>query len=261
MRHILAAALLATTAAACTTASDRGGPAMVAQVLPEAVDPSSYARPAEARVTHVALDLNADFEAKRLAGTATLDVQAAPTAREIVLDTKGLAVRSVTDGQGRALPFEFGANDDKLGAPLTIQLNGARRIKIDYLSAPEAEALTGLPVRTTDDLKRAGDALLAMGAHAVLMKGGHIDGPVVVDLLLTPYAETRYETGRIDTRHTHGTGCTLASACAVGLAQGMPLEQAVARAWAYTAEAIRQAPNLGKGHGPLGHGWPLTGVR
>jgi aminopeptidase N len=149
LRHILAAALLATTAAACTTAPDRAGPAMVAQVLPEAVDASSYARPAEARVTHVALDLNADFEAKRLGGTATLDVQAAPTAREIVLDTKGLAIRSVTDGQGRALPFAFGANDEKLGAPLTIQLNGARRIRIDYLSAPEAEALQWLTPEQT----------------------------------------------------------------------------------------------------------------
>jgi aminopeptidase N len=149
LRHILAAALLATTAAACTTASDRAGPTMVAQVLPEAVDASSYARPAEARVTHVALDLNADFEAKRLAGTATLDVQAAPNAREIVLDTKGLAIRSVTDGQGRALPFEFGANDEKLGAPLIVQLNGARRIKIDYLSAPEAEALQWLTPEQT----------------------------------------------------------------------------------------------------------------
>jgi hydroxymethylpyrimidine/phosphomethylpyrimidine kinase len=62
---------------------------------------------------------------------------------------------------------------------------------------------------------------------------------------------------RIDSRHTHGTGCTLASACATGLAQGLGLEAAVARAWAYTAEAIRQAPGLGSGHGPLGHGWVL----
>jgi hydroxymethylpyrimidine/phosphomethylpyrimidine kinase len=124
-------------------------------------------------------------------------------------------------------------------------------------NAPEAEALTGLAVRTTDDLKRAGDALLAMGAQAVLMKGGHIDGPVVVDLLLTPYAETRYETGRIDTRHTHGTGCTLASACAAGLARGHSLERSVEEARAYVIEAIRRAPGLGGGHGPLDHGWPM----
>ncbi|MCA6252621.1 MAG: bifunctional hydroxymethylpyrimidine kinase/phosphomethylpyrimidine kinase, partial [Phenylobacterium sp.] len=65
--------------------------------------------------------------------------------------------------------------------------------------------------------------------------------------------------GRIDTRHTHGTGCTLASACAAGLAQGLTLEAAVARAWAYVQEAIARAPGLGGGHGPLDHAWPLRG--
>jgi hydroxymethylpyrimidine/phosphomethylpyrimidine kinase len=124
-------------------------------------------------------------------------------------------------------------------------------------NAPEAGALTGLHVQTTDDLKRAGEALLNLGAQAVLMKGGHIPGDRVVDLLLTPYAETRFETGRIDTRHTHGTGCTLASACAVGLAQGHSLEHSVEAARAYVIEAIRRAPGLGKGHGPLDHGWPM----
>ncbi len=76
-------------------------------------------------------------------------------------------------------------------------------------------------------------------------------------MLLTADGETLLEGPRIDTRHTHGTGCTLASACATGLAQGLPLGQAVARAWAYTAEAIRHAPGLGQGHGPLDHGWVL----
>ena len=98
-------------------------------------------------------------------------------------------------------------------------------------NAPEAEALTGLAVATTDDLRRAGEALLAAGASAVLMKGGHVVGERVVDVLMTPSGETIFEGERIDTRHTHGTGCTLASACAVGLAQGLPLTEAVARAW------------------------------
>jgi hydroxymethylpyrimidine/phosphomethylpyrimidine kinase len=124
-------------------------------------------------------------------------------------------------------------------------------------NAPEAEALTGLTVRTTDDLRRAGEALLAMGARAVLMKGGHVDGESVTDVLMTPTGETTFSGPRIDTRHTHGTGCALASACATGLAQGMTLEAAVARAWAYVAEAIRRAPGLGAGAGPLDHGWVL----
>jgi len=124
-------------------------------------------------------------------------------------------------------------------------------------NAPEAAALTGLTVETTHDLMRAGEALLAMGAGAVLMKGGHVAGPRVVDLLMTPYATTRYETGRIGTRHTHGTGCTLASACAVGLAQGLSLDAAVERARDYVLEAIRRAPGFGAGHGPLDHAWPV----
>jgi hydroxymethylpyrimidine/phosphomethylpyrimidine kinase len=124
-------------------------------------------------------------------------------------------------------------------------------------NAPEAAALTGLTVETTDDLRRAGEALLAMGAEAVLMKGGHVGGERVVDVLMTSAGETTFEGERIDTRHTHGTGCTLASACATGLAQGLPLEQAVARAWNYVHEAMLRAPGLGAGHGPLDHGWML----
>jgi hydroxymethylpyrimidine/phosphomethylpyrimidine kinase len=124
-------------------------------------------------------------------------------------------------------------------------------------NAPEAAALTGLTVETTDDLRRAGHALLERGATAVLMKGGHISGERVVDLLITPVNETRFDSGRIDTRHTHGTGCTLASACAAGLAQGHSLERAVTEAHAYVQEAIRRAPGFGSGHGPLDHAWPV----
>jgi hydroxymethylpyrimidine/phosphomethylpyrimidine kinase len=124
-------------------------------------------------------------------------------------------------------------------------------------NAPEAEALTGLAVATSDDLRRAGEALLGVGARAVLMKGGHVSGARVIDVLMTRDGETVFEDERIETRHTHGTGCTLASACATGLAQGLELTEAVARAWAYTHEAIRQAPGFGQGHGPLDHGWPL----
>jgi hydroxymethylpyrimidine/phosphomethylpyrimidine kinase len=124
-------------------------------------------------------------------------------------------------------------------------------------NAPEAEALTGLTVDDLDGQRRAGEALLRMGAKAVLMKGGHVEGPTVIDLLMAADGETLLEGPRIDTTSTHGTGCTLASACAAGLAKGLPLEVAVAEAWAYVAEAIRRAPGLGHGHGPLDHGWPV----
>ena len=124
-------------------------------------------------------------------------------------------------------------------------------------NAPEAEALTGMTVADLEGQRRAGEALLKLGAGAVLMKGGHVPGETVIDLLMTPGGETLLEGPRIETRHTHGTGCTLASACAAGIAKGLPLEQAVAEAWAYVAEAIRRAPGLGAGHGPLDHGWPV----
>jgi hydroxymethylpyrimidine/phosphomethylpyrimidine kinase len=124
-------------------------------------------------------------------------------------------------------------------------------------NAPEAAALTGLGVETTDDLRRAGEVLLGMGARAVLMKGGHVAGDRVVDILMTAAGETTFEGERIDTRHTHGTGCTLASACAAGLARGLRLEDAVAQAWNYVHEAMLRAPGLGAGHGPLDHGWTL----
>ncbi|MBD3837272.1 bifunctional hydroxymethylpyrimidine kinase/phosphomethylpyrimidine kinase [Brevundimonas sp.] len=126
-------------------------------------------------------------------------------------------------------------------------------------NAPEAEALTGVAVHDLDGQRRAGEALLRLGARAVLMKGGHVPGPAVIDVLMTTDGETVLEAERVDTRHTHGTGCTLASACAAGLALGRPLEVAVAEAWAYVGEAIRRAPGLGGGHGPLDYGWPVRG--
>ncbi|HRD28577.1 MAG TPA: bifunctional hydroxymethylpyrimidine kinase/phosphomethylpyrimidine kinase, partial [Caulobacter sp.] len=76
---------------------------------------------------------------------------------------------------------------------------------------------------------------------------------------MTADGETSFEGERIDTRHTHGTGCTLASACAVGLAQGLPPGAAVARAWDYVHQAMLRAPGFGAGHGPLDHGWPMRG--
>ncbi|MFC7333286.1 bifunctional hydroxymethylpyrimidine kinase/phosphomethylpyrimidine kinase [Rhodocista pekingensis] len=120
-------------------------------------------------------------------------------------------------------------------------------------NVPEAEALTGLEIRDLDGQREAAARLLAMGARAVLMKGGHLPGPEVTDLLVTPAGETYFTGERVDTPHTHGTGCTLASAIATGLGQGLPLAQAVARASAYVDLAIQTAPGYGHGHGPLNH--------
>jgi hydroxymethylpyrimidine/phosphomethylpyrimidine kinase len=122
-------------------------------------------------------------------------------------------------------------------------------------NAPEAAALTGLRVESESDMERAAGHLLALGASAVLIKGGHVPGDTIVDLLRTADGEgARFEHPRIETKSTHGTGCTLASAIACGVALGFTLRDAVQRAEDYVVEAIRTAPGLGKGHGPLNHG-------
>jgi len=118
---------------------------------------------------------------------------------------------------------------------------------------PEAEALAGFPVRVEADMRRAADRLLALGAKAVLMKGGHLEGDRVIDLLVQDGRVDRFEDARIPSRSTHGTGCTLASAIAAGLAQTMNLVDAVARARSYVRKAIETAPGYGQGHGPLNH--------
>ncbi|HQS14697.1 bifunctional hydroxymethylpyrimidine kinase/phosphomethylpyrimidine kinase [Reyranella sp.] len=118
---------------------------------------------------------------------------------------------------------------------------------------PEAEVLVGFAVRVEADMKRAAQRLMELGAGAVLMKGGHLEGDRVVDLLFHDGRFDRFEDTRIASRSTHGTGCTLASAIAAGLAQKMTLHDAVARARDYVRRAIETAPGFGRGHGPLNH--------
>jgi hydroxymethylpyrimidine/phosphomethylpyrimidine kinase len=118
---------------------------------------------------------------------------------------------------------------------------------------PEAEALTGLTVRTEPQMRVAVARIIAMGVPAVLLKGGHLDSETVTDLLATPDGVEAFAAPRIETRHTHGTGCTTASAVAAGLAQGLSLRDAVVRARLYVRAAIAAAPGFGRGHGPLDH--------
>ena len=121
-------------------------------------------------------------------------------------------------------------------------------------NVPEAALLTGLPVSDPEELIAAGEKLLEMGAYAALMKGGHLDMKSVVDVLATEEGNQIMSGPRLYTRHTHGTGCTLASAVAAAMSLGEPLEVAVESAREYVFEAIRTAPKFGKGNGPLNHG-------
>ena len=118
---------------------------------------------------------------------------------------------------------------------------------------PEAEALTDIPVRTLDDMRRAAEMIRTFGPKAVLLKGGHLEDDQLSDLLLTDDGEEVFESRRVHTPHTHGTGCTLSSAIAAGIAQGLTVRDAVVRARSYVETAILTAPGLGHGHGPLNH--------
>jgi hydroxymethylpyrimidine/phosphomethylpyrimidine kinase len=116
----------------------------------------------------------------------------------------------------------------------------------------EAEILTGIAADDLDSMRRAAAAILALGAQNVLLKGGHLKSDMLVDLLACHDGEEIFRHSRIESRHTHGTGCTLASAIAAGVARGTKLTRAVADGCAYVQAAIRAAPGLGKGNGPLG---------
>ena len=119
----------------------------------------------------------------------------------------------------------------------------------------EASVITGRPVDDLQAMREAAVAILEMGAAAVLVKGGHLKGDTLHDLLVDGKGEQLFTDQRIDSRHTHGTGCTLASAIACKLACGQELSEAVCEARSYVRDAIRHAPGFGKGHGPLGHNW------
>jgi len=135
------------------------------------------------------------------------------------------------------------------------------RARLVTPNAPEAEVLTGKPVETIDGQRRAAERLLELGAHGALVKGGHIDGHVIHDVLQTTTGEWIFESPRIRTTSTHGTGCTLASAIAALLAQGRSVPEAVEEGRDYLFGAIKAARGLGKGHGPVHHGWLLDDLK
>jgi hydroxymethylpyrimidine/phosphomethylpyrimidine kinase len=157
--------------------------------------------------------------------------------------------------------------------PVMVAKGGARLIEPDAVEAlkrlliaraavltpnlPEAETLCGATIGDVAEMQAAGEHLLTLGCKAVLVKGGHLASNTVSDVLVTGSGTRIWESPRVETRHTHGTGCTLASAIAAGLAQGFGIESAVDRARAYVQRAIASAPGFGRGHGPLDHAHPL----
>ena len=165
--------------------------------------------------------------------------------------------------------------------PVMLAKGGARLLREDAVAAvrtellklaevatpniPEAEVLVGSSIRTLDDMRAAARRIRALGPRVVVVKGGHLaigrsgdlGGDDVVDVVCTPDGEFDLRGPRLETRHTHGTGCTFAAAIAAGLALGHPVDEALRSARAYLEGAIRHAPRLGRGHGPLNHFWRL----
>ena len=167
-----------------------------------------------------------------------------------VLEAKAPAIPLVLDP---VMVAKGGAPLIQAGAIDALKRRLVPRAAVLTPNLPEAEILAGGAIADIAAMREAARALLALGCRAVLLKGGHLPGDTVRDVLATTAGLKEWTNQRIDSRHTHGTGCTLASAVAAGLAQGMPVEAAVERARNYVQGAIAAAPGLGRGHGPLNH--------
>lgn len=154
-------------------------------------------------------------------------------------------------------PVMVATSGDRLLDVAAERLVAERLVPLATLVTPnldEAQILVAEIVTTPDEMERAARTLVQWGAGAALVKGGHLAGDTVVDVLVTAAGLVRhYEHPRIDTTSTHGTGCTLSAAVTAGLALGRTLEHAVADGLDFVHRAIAAAPGLGSGHGPLNH--------
>lgn len=195
-------------------------------------------------------DIGADVIKMGMLGSSSL-VEA--VAEEMSNTAKGVAC--IVDPVMVATSGDRLLDEKAIDALRAMLVPGARLVTPN---APEAEILTGKAVETVDGQRRAAEALLEMGAHGALIKGGHIDTGTITDVLQTTTGEWLFEGARINTLSTHGTGCTLASATAALLAQNESLPRAVERAREYLRGALVHAEKLGHGHGPVKHNWLLN---
>ncbi|MEJ0023609.1 MAG: bifunctional hydroxymethylpyrimidine kinase/phosphomethylpyrimidine kinase [Alphaproteobacteria bacterium] len=200
------------------------------------------------QIDKVLSDIGADaIKIGMLGDTATVDA----VARALEYDTATpLVLDPVMIAKGGAALLEEEAVE-------ALKEKLLRRAFLITPNAPEAERLTGLSVTNVEEQKRAAEALMKLGAGAALVKGGHIYGTSLNDVLASAAGVEVFTSERIQTRATHGTGCTLASAIATGLARGAKLREAVVSARAYLRGAILTAQGFGTGHAPLNHGWVI----
>ena len=178
-------------------------------------------------------------------------------------------VEAVAGALGRlALPFlvvdpvMIAKGGDRLLEQAAVEAIRARLLPLAHVvtpNIPEAEELAGMRITSLDDMRTAARRILVLGPRVVLVKGGHLGGNESVDVACMGGEFVEFRGERFDTIHTHGTGCTLASAIAANLALGHDAPEAIGRARAYVEGAIRHAPGIGHGHGPLDHFWRLPG--
>ena len=203
----------------------------------------------ESQIDAVITDIGADVVKTGMLSSSTVIEVVAAKARQHSLDALVVDPVMVAKGGDRLL------RDDAVDALRSLLVPIAM---VMTPNIPEAEALLGVKIETLEDAKEAAQALVGMGARAVVVKGGHLKGPPT-DILYDGEEFRAYTSRRIETTSTHGTGCTFASAIAANLAKGLPLRQAVSLAKSYVTSAIRMAQPIGRGHGPLNHFYMLKG--
>ena len=201
----------------------------------------------ESQIDAVITDIGADVVKTGMLSSSTVIEVVAAKARQHSLDALVVDPVMVAKGGDRLL------RDDAVDALRSLLVPIAM---VMTPNIPEAEALLGVKIETLEDAKEAAQALVGMGARAVVVKGGHLKGPPT-DILYDGEEFRAYTSRRIETTSTHGTGCTFASAIAANLAKGLPLRQAVSLAKSYVTSAIRMAQPIGRGHGPLNHFYML----
>lgn len=226
----------AATAVTAVTVQNTRGVQAIHEVPPEFV---------EQQMTAVLSDIGADVIKTGMLHNEELIERVTQVSASNTLEIS-IVVDPVMYAKGGAVLLE----DSALGALVSKLIPKADLITPNL---PEASRILGTPVKTVEDMKIAALDLLSLGPKAVLLKGGHLSGVQIVDMLATTDGIEEFSSIRINTPHTHGTGCTLASAVAAGLAQGMAVKPSVLRAREYVFKAIRTAPGYGSGHGPINH--------
>lgn len=206
--------------------------------------------------------LSADLIAAQIEAVATdIEVHAVKTgmlANAAIVEVVVAAIESLDLPNVVVDPVMIAKSGDRLLEREAVAAMTTELLPLAFVVTPnvlEAEALADMSILTIKEARRAARRIRDLGPQAVVIKGGHLDGPEVIDLLWDGLELVELRAPRIDSVHTHGTGCTFAAAIAANLALGLPLRQAVADAKAYLSGAIQHAPGLGHGHGPLNHFW------